>query len=63
MFYIKKKKKKKKREREGVTLVYLHINTQMKYTERGEIDGTLWVHSFNQEICVYVHVTVYTPEK
>ena len=35
----------------------------MKYTERGDRDGTLWVHSFDQEICVYVRITVCTPEK
>ena len=38
-------------------------NTQMRYTERGDRDEAFWVRSFDQEICVYVRVTVCGPEK
>ena len=32
-------------------------------TERGDRDDPVWVRSFDQEICVYVRVTLCTPEK
>ena len=35
----------------------------MKYTDRGDEDEAFWVHSLDQEICVYVRVTLCRPEK
>ena len=41
-----------KRERENTSLFR---NTQMKNTKRGDRNGTLWVHSPDQLICVYTN--------
>ena len=39
------------------------LKLKHKHTDEGDRDATLWVHSFDQEISVYVRVTVCTPEK
>ena len=44
-------------------VIRTYVQTQVKCIERGDRDDTFWVHSFDQEICTNVWVTLCTLEK